>query len=462
MASPTIDGTVVTNKWSGTGGGTGGATSTTVTLTTTGTNDIVVMYVAYETTNAIGAYRNVSSVTASGLTFTNRSKKQYQNGTGAYSGLEIWQAVAATALSGVVITVTLDAAPDDACVVCAAVNGAFSTASPNDGNAGLPSQATGTSATQSVTFSTSQADDLLLAVWMSPGAATIELPTGWTATGSISNNGGTNYCVLAVNQLSVSAVQSGTTVSSSLVGTYDWVAIADAFTADPKSLTGASATAAEGTLAITVSPDAAHVSAIGGTGTLNVTHSVDLTGTTATAAAGTVTAVPGAGSGQATAHGAAGVFSMDVQPQLTGARATATAGLAIAGPFPAEAAATGVAHAPSIVIYIPPVSSAALRSIMRNTPAAAAGAMGNTPIALIEALYPDGPQPRSLDITLAGAQGTALAATIQRGYVWNGYAPHIAATGAAGALSVTTTDRFINPAGIAASGTPHAVTVTIA
>ena len=228
------------------------------------------------------------------------------------------------------------------------------------------------------------------------------------------------------------------------------------------NLSGVQGTGAAGTVIGGVEPSTFGIAATAAARAVAASPSAGLTGVAATSAAGTVTAVPAAGSGQAAAHSAAGVFSTDVQPQLTGARATATAGVAIAGPFPAEAAATGAAHAPSIVIYIPPVSSAALRSIMRNSPAAASGAMGNTPIALIEALYPDGPQPRSLDIALAGVQGTALAATIQRGYVWNGYAPHITATGVARALSVTTTDRFIHPTGIAASATVGAVTVTIA
>ena len=217
FAAPSIDGST-TGTWSGTGDGSGGSTSGTVTLTTTDPKDIIVVGVFNETGTANGL-RTVSSVTAPGLTFVQRSVTTAASfgESGANQGLEVWWAVASSPLSSEVITVTLSGAPDDASIVAFGVNGA-NTSTPWDANASLGTASAEQSAgalspPTTNTFSTNNANDILLAF---AGTSANETWTGGgsdTLLANSTNTGGTDFSALGVEYQVVSAIQTNVTES---------------------------------------------------------------------------------------------------------------------------------------------------------------------------------------------------------------------------------------------------------
>jgi hypothetical protein len=171
MAAPTLDGTA--------SGQATNLTSYTITLTTTQANDIICVLIYSEgaTTNPAPT---ITSVTASGLTFVRRAQSP-----GSHTALELWWAVASSALSSAVITINLSGTYDDSAAIAFGVNGC-NLSSPWDSNAGLPMLWTDTSAgamTPGVSsVNTSQANDFLIfacgsaAGWSSIGT----VPTGFT------------------------------------------------------------------------------------------------------------------------------------------------------------------------------------------------------------------------------------------------------------------------------------------
>ena len=192
-----IDGTATNNTISGTNSG-------SVTLTTAHANDVVVALIETEV-DAGAPPATVSSVTASGLTFAQRSAV---SGTGAgqfgtsSDDMEVWWATTTSALSGESISVALSKSVDNAVVIAFGVSGA-STSSPWD-SAG-PATSHDTSSTPqpgTITLSTNNVttDDLLLGF---VGAQTNQAQTvgnfGSTAASFIDDaqNGGGDYSAYA-------------------------------------------------------------------------------------------------------------------------------------------------------------------------------------------------------------------------------------------------------------------------
>ncbi len=212
--------------------------SGTITLTTTNSNDVIVLLVGNEdATNAV--IRTVSTVTASGLTFVQRSSKTL--GAPSYQDTEVWWAIASSPLSAVVITVTLSGSTDDAAMNAFGVSGA-NTASPWDSNAALPATTTGTAGTTpSVSgVSTSNAKDMILGFQGNGNgagnAATVETPgSGFTLISNIDNEGAVNAIDTAAEDEVVSTTQSSITVAfgTSTSVTDDWMMIGDAIQANP-------------------------------------------------------------------------------------------------------------------------------------------------------------------------------------------------------------------------------------
>jgi hypothetical protein len=114
-----IDGHVITPA-----GGFGGSATGSVTLTTSLAQDLIVVLIAAEVFSS--PHQTVSSVTATGLTFTKRSSVYQDNSSGKYgttwNTLEVWSAAATGALSSVSITVTMSAAIDCGMIQAFGVN----------------------------------------------------------------------------------------------------------------------------------------------------------------------------------------------------------------------------------------------------------------------------------------------------------------------------------------------------
>src|SRR5579859_6590166 len=177
MAAPTLDGHAHgTHSTSG---------NLTVALTTSLTNDIIVVMVYNEHNGGASA---VSSVTSPGLAFAQRSSS---NGSGNGS-LEVWWALAATALTAATITVAFSSTYDDASCVAFGVHGC-NTSAPWDGNASLPKKAsfTASSSTPSVTrVSTTLTNNYLIAAIGACSGTGFNTPiSGWSVIDSAPNSG---------------------------------------------------------------------------------------------------------------------------------------------------------------------------------------------------------------------------------------------------------------------------------
>ena len=344
-AAPTLDGHA-TGQFSSTNSG-------TVTLTTSNTNDIIVVLICNGTTTSSTVA--VSSVTASGLSFTNRSQTlDTIRGTGY--GYEVWWALASGALISKVITVTLASSIDDAALMAFGVNGA-NTSAPWDTNGSLTAVTTNPSGSAGLplapTFSTSQADDFIFVAgcFTRTNANLTSWTSSWTALDFINNGGATNFAGIGANYEGVTSTQSGVTASFSVNSVSFNAIIVDAITANSSgtnvNLVAASATGAAAAF-------------------LNQLQNVSLVAATAS---GTAAAMAGAGPPLAavSATGAVEPFSVSIGASV---------------PLIAVAA-TGVA-----IPYFPILDfvTVPLITILNNKPIAVAGAIGNSPVPMMATL----------------------------------------------------------------------------
>jgi hypothetical protein len=215
---------------------TGTGNSGSVTLTTTLSNDIIVVLIACEA-DSRGAGANpssVSSVTATGLSFTQRSRFHSESGIQAHGivadlDYEVWWALAASPLSSVTISVSMTNSGgniDDWAITAFGVNGA-NTSTPWDANGSLPSTANtanlSTTAPSCSGISTTAANTMIFGfAWSgSDGVNTIAAGsiggTGATTISILANGGGglnannySEYLVVTSAQSSISANFSGT------------------------------------------------------------------------------------------------------------------------------------------------------------------------------------------------------------------------------------------------------------
>lgn len=200
MAAPTMDGfaTGVANN----------AATVTATLTTTNANDIIcaLFYVAVNS----GTKPTINSVTASGLTFQRRAQS-----SGSPRGrIELWWAVASSALSSKTITVNVTGTYDDAALLVFGVNGCNLT-NPWDSNASLPKTASSNAEMTFTGISTSGANNLLLFLGGTNGGQTTNPPppAGFTFIGRAFTNAGVSWGVSVGNQKGVTSQQNNATFS---------------------------------------------------------------------------------------------------------------------------------------------------------------------------------------------------------------------------------------------------------
>jgi len=226
-SAPTLDGT-------GTNANTaGGASSATVTLTTSLTNDIIVVCSSVE--NNTSSAPNVSSITATGLTFYFRSGGTY--GGSVANRIEIWWAYSSAILTSKTITVNYSTVIDDFAIIAFGVNGC-NTANPWDTNTTLPLYKIPVSnAGNNVSISTNYANDFLFAFGGSAGTQPFtQIVTAWTTLASVATGAGTNYNRAAASYTTVNSVQTNLNVSLFLNGNSSNAVVVDALTANGSSL----------------------------------------------------------------------------------------------------------------------------------------------------------------------------------------------------------------------------------
>ena len=227
-----IDGTPNTNTATG-------ASTITVPLTTSLTNDIIVVDVHNEVPTSNGAGVTVQSVTAPGLTFAERSSLS-EAGTEytEYDDLERWWALATSTFSGT-ITVTFNAAIDDASVVAYGVHGA-NTSSPWDADGPFTyyyyADPSGSVTPTISSVSTAAANTMLLAAASNGnelGGADQTAGSGYTLIGTTFTDGGVDASSIGSEYQVFSSPQSNITVPFGSTYNKDFEMIVDAIRAAP-------------------------------------------------------------------------------------------------------------------------------------------------------------------------------------------------------------------------------------
>lgn len=229
-AAPSFAASPVLNPTTGTGGVATGANITSPNLTTTATNCVVFAIVFANNATTVSTVKSVTG----GQSFT---KLAGFDSTPAL--IEVWFLESSAVFNDTIeATLTGTSGITNLAIGVFGVHGVANLSSPFDPNGVLPVTGNGTATTASVTYSTTNADDLLL--WVAVNGSTSSGATGQPATptgftniiGAPSNNGGGSiFATLAFQSLS--SAQSSVAISStvaSVVG--NWAVIAFAVTAD--------------------------------------------------------------------------------------------------------------------------------------------------------------------------------------------------------------------------------------
>jgi hypothetical protein len=204
---------------------------TTGTLTTTsGTQLIIVVDTSHGGATSV-TVAGVTSVTGSALTFTKRGPTF---SFGASSNTERWWAPATASFTGAIRVTWSTSQTTNAVVSAFGVAGVNSTSSPWDTNPGLPYHNSSASAIQPIVtgITTSQNNDLLLAVEGGVGNTLGGTPTGYTLIAGITANLSPSGLYEQSDAFeAVTSAQAGASCVFSGAPS-NWVMVVDAVTAD--------------------------------------------------------------------------------------------------------------------------------------------------------------------------------------------------------------------------------------
>lgn len=196
-----------------------GASSLNPTVVTRYPNEMICIFSSIDALTSTPP-PTISTITATGLTFTKRTTAYNSPvADGAMYG-EFWTAPCATPGSYSITITYSGAAPDGMCVIGWGVTGVGNTALPFDVNGSLPGLVTSSPSspwTPTISgISTTGAHDLLLymAAIDSSTPSTTEYPTGWTLISNEDQSASTNYAGTTVAFLRVSSAQSSLTITS--------------------------------------------------------------------------------------------------------------------------------------------------------------------------------------------------------------------------------------------------------
>jgi hypothetical protein len=208
----------------------GGTQSKALTLTTAVANDLILVLVGIEGGSVQGT---VSSVTSSHLTFTKRWGFTFATGK---MRLELWWARASGTLSSEVITTTLAGTSQDGwCNAIQAFQNCNSFNNGFDPNGALPGNQGGggsAGATPTCNVSTTNADDLLLAMYTGNNNPATAQPSGYTSICNFVDFSAGLFSNLSWCYKSVSTTQSAVAQNWASGSTQDYQLAGDALTAD--------------------------------------------------------------------------------------------------------------------------------------------------------------------------------------------------------------------------------------
>jgi hypothetical protein len=208
----------------GTAGGQFSTTNTgTVTLTTTSANDVIILMYYHQDSQHNNTTSTISSVASTHLTWTKRKQFGWSEAAGTdEQNIEIWWAVAASALTSEVITITLTSAIDDAAYQAFGISGVANPNSPWDANASHPAGAHVLNQTSNTVsgITSNVAKNMVIGCWGSFQNITVTNPSGTTAVrAQQSNNGGVFFAHMQsfyeINTSALSSASFQTTQGSS-------------------------------------------------------------------------------------------------------------------------------------------------------------------------------------------------------------------------------------------------------
>jgi hypothetical protein len=209
------------------------SSSSSVTLPgTNGANRTVVVCIHNEKNGGAPA---VSSVTATGLTFTRQEQYHFSPGGTTDNYLEVWTAPASSALGSTSISISLASSTDDSSVVCFSAAGVNSS-TPMDGDASLPKKTSASNDNGPASLSgvsTTHADTLLFAVWVTSGGFVgPKQPSGFCQAGRARNTGGANWSTIEVFAKTLKSTISSQTFTTGTYGSSftQWGMLIDALT----------------------------------------------------------------------------------------------------------------------------------------------------------------------------------------------------------------------------------------
>lgn len=192
--------------------------SQAVNLTTTAAGEIVALIMS-ESNSSGGVTSTVSSVTATGLTFTRRGgyTGHGSSGSGTQINIEEWAAPSSGAVSAKAITVTLNGAGGSCDAAAVLVMGIAGTTGPFDADGSVPATAANDNVTGITTDST---HDLL--VWLSGSVSNggySGLPSGFSELAAVGQAAGFTGTGFRVGIKRINATLASATISAGSAGT---------------------------------------------------------------------------------------------------------------------------------------------------------------------------------------------------------------------------------------------------
>jgi hypothetical protein len=262
--------------------------SPSITLTTSRASDIVVVLVS---TKDASAYRSVSSVAASGITFARHDMFEQRTTEGYYVDYEEWWAAASSVLLSVRVTVNLSSAPaQDSSILAFAVNGAANMTAPFDASTSLPISSGGSAAGYSVhtSVTTTGTYDFVFAGFAGGSAV------GYSVAGSgftliQSDFGDSAYFDNAAEYVVVSGAQTNLSAGFTNDENYSWDIIGDAIALAPVTTSTSTVTVTSTTTLTSTSTVTSTQSASTVTSTTTLTSTATVTSTTTSLSTTTVT-----------------------------------------------------------------------------------------------------------------------------------------------------------------------------
>ncbi len=196
-----------------------GSTSHTLSVSCNGANRKIVIVSFNQAGTA-----TVSSVTATGLTFSQLTSFAWLDGSN-HGNIEVWAADSSGSFSAKTVTVTYSAAPDNAITSGFAVTGY--TSIPLDVNSPWTNAATSTQGT--VTVTTANKDDLVIAAWTNINTNTSSPASGYSKLCNIKNGSGVNFSNLLVEAQCETSILTSASITTATMTSNRWGMLVFAF-----------------------------------------------------------------------------------------------------------------------------------------------------------------------------------------------------------------------------------------